>query len=98
MNEEKFNQWAVVEIMGFNMIAGRVSEVSIGGASMIRVDVPETSHLPGYTKFFGAQAIYAITPVPEEAARKAAEGASQKPFVLYIPPELQLEEGENGED
>ncbi len=36
-----FDTWAVVEVMGHNTYAGRVTEQAIGGASFIRVDVPE---------------------------------------------------------
>lgn len=35
------DSWAVVEVMGHNVFAGRVSEHVIGGSGFIRVDVPE---------------------------------------------------------
>ena len=43
-NEKLFDQqqaWAVVEVMGHNTFAGKVSEHVIGGSAFIRVDVPE---------------------------------------------------------
>ena len=33
--------WAIVEALGHNLFAGKVSEHVIGGAGFIRVDVPE---------------------------------------------------------
>ncbi len=33
--------WAIVEVLGHNLFAGKVSEHVIGGAGFIRVDVPE---------------------------------------------------------
>ena len=36
-----FEGWAVVEQMGHNRYAGRISELVLGGASLIRLDVPE---------------------------------------------------------
>ena len=38
---DKFEQWGIVELMGHQRAAGRLSEESIGGANMLRVDMPE---------------------------------------------------------
>ena len=37
----KLETWAIVEVMGHNRFAGFVQQVPMGGAAMIRVDVPE---------------------------------------------------------
>lgn len=37
---EKFEQFAVVELFGHQIIAGKVSEQVIGGQGFVRVDVP----------------------------------------------------------
>jgi hypothetical protein len=67
-SSDGYREWSVVELMGHSMIAGLVSEQSIGGSAMVRVDVPAVDDQPGYTKFFSGGAIYAITPVSEEIA------------------------------
>jgi hypothetical protein len=88
MNEttQKFEGWAVVEMLGHKRLAGLVSEQVLAGASLVRVDVPETLHRrdtagfgghtveakPAYTKFIGVGSIYCITPCTEETARKCA--------------------------
>lgn len=45
MSEEKpdgqLETWAIVEVMGHNRYAGFAQQVAMGGAAMIRVDVPE---------------------------------------------------------
>jgi|GEM_PF-3055099 hypothetical protein len=83
--EEKKEFWAVVELMGHAKLAGLVTEVEMGGAKLLRVDVPDVPErpaeryyahqeaIPGYTRFVGGSAIYAITPMTEEVCRKAAE-------------------------
>jgi hypothetical protein len=83
MAETKFECWGIVEIMGHLTIAGQVSEQSIAGVNMLRVDVPAVGGLDGYTKFFGGGSIYAITPTDEETARAAAAGLRQRPVEVW---------------
>ncbi len=76
---EAFEQFAIVELFGHNIIAGKVSEQVIGGQGFVRVDVPATDHQPAFTKFYGAGAIYAITPTDEPTMLAAVQGLQQKP-------------------
>ena len=76
--------FAVVELMGHQQIAGKVSEQVIAGAGLLRVDVPETTHGAAFTKFYGTSAIYAITPCDEAVARRVAENLSQPPIQPYL--------------
>jgi len=78
-----FAQHCIVELFGHQRIAGNVTEESIGGATFVRVDVPKTSKRDGFTKYYGASAIYAITPVDEETALRAAESFNQTPIELW---------------
>ena len=85
---ERFECYAIVEIMGHNVFAGFVSERTIGGAAMIQVDVPEVdAEHPAFTKLFSANAIYAISPTTEAHAREAAAQIRVRPVTLYILPE-----------
>ena len=59
--EEKFEIWAVVELMGHNKIAGRVTEHKFGNQSMLRVDVPEIDNLPAFTKIINAFSVTELT-------------------------------------
>lgn len=85
-NEKVFEGWAVVELFGHNMIAGLVSEQSIGGSSFVRVDVPAVEGSEGFTKFYGGAAIYAITPTTEEVATAAAGNLAIRPVTLWVVP------------
>jgi hypothetical protein len=81
--ELKFDHWCIVELMGHQRIAGRVTEVNLFGSALMRVDVPEVDGAPGFSKFFGAGAIYAITPVEEKIARAMAKSFDQRPVVEW---------------
>lgn len=78
--------WAVVELMGRQVIAGQIQEVTIAGAGMLRVDVPAVESEPGYTKFFGASSIYAITPTEENVVRCMVVAYRHTPIQLYSLP------------
>lgn len=93
MKSEPFDQWAIVEIMGHQRFAGRVTEQAVGGTNFVRVDVPEAGGCQPFTKLFGSASIYAITPVDEETARGAAAQLRQRPMdefsarkLLGLPP------------
>lgn len=76
-------QWAVVELFGHQKIAGLLTEATIGGCSFVRVDVPGDGENPGFTKLYGNGAIYAISFVSEEIARRAAAYFTVKPIQSY---------------
>lgn len=90
---QPFAEWAVIEIMGHKRFAGYVTEQSVGGASFIRVDVPDIElktgdQLPAFSKLFGASSIYCITPTTREAALAFAESIRAESFHRYELPKL----------
>jgi hypothetical protein len=78
--ENKIELFAIVELFGHQRIAGVVTEQTIGGASFIRVDVPEIPEQPAYTRLLNPSAIYAINPVTEEVMRGSAQSIKSKPI------------------
>jgi hypothetical protein len=90
---EKFDEWAFVEIMGHKRYAGKVTEQAVGGASFVRIDVPEVVLLDGeklapFTKLFGAASIYCISPCTEETAKAFAASIRAEGFSRYEAPRL----------
>lgn len=77
---EQFEQWALVEMMGRQRIAGLVTERVIAGAGFLQVDVPETKLNPKFTRFISPSALYAINPLDEATARAYAESLRVKPI------------------
>ena len=84
---ESFEQWCILEIMGHNVFAGLLTEITIGGASFIRISIPETEGRPAFDKIFGASSVYCITPVTEEVAKARATSLRQEPISPWDLPE-----------
>lgn len=84
---ESFEGFAIVELMGRNVIAGYVTSEVIAGVAMLRVDVPAVGEKPAFTKFLSGQAVYGITPTDEETVKTAANNLRTRPIDLWIVPE-----------
>jgi hypothetical protein len=87
-----FDEWCVLEIMGHQKFAGRVSEAVIAGQAFIRIDVPERKSglglaIPGFTKLFGPSSVYSITPVAEDIARAMAAQLETSAINVYDLPD-----------
>jgi hypothetical protein len=72
--EEKLEPfWAIVEVKGFVVYAGLISETTFAGSGFIRVDVPAVSpNRPAFSKLISPTSIHCITPTDEESARLTA--------------------------
>lgn len=90
--------WALVELFGRNVVAGQITETPIAGIAMLRVDVPPVNGKPGYTKFYGGAAIYAITPTDQASALHAAAHLDAIPIATYVIPYRQLQGGQHTND
>ncbi len=79
---ERFAEWAILELMGHRRLAGFVSEVELGGASFFRLDV-HTELEPITTQFYSPAAVYCITPATEAIARAMGERTRPEPVHRY---------------
>lgn len=105
--QEKFETWAIVELMGHRKLAGKVSEAIIAGAPLLRIDVPEVpganggATVAGFTQFYGAASIYCLTPCSESVARMIAQARREQPIQQYelaalpAPPRVRDANGES---
>jgi hypothetical protein len=84
---ENFEGFAIVELMGRNVIAGYVTTEVIAGVAMLRVDVPAVEDKAAFTKYVAGQAIYGITPTDEETVKTAANNLRTRPIELWIVPD-----------
>lgn len=77
--QDGFEGWAVLELMGHRRLAGKVSPATLGGSAVIRIDVPKPESDGYVTQFYAGSALYALTPTTEELARRIARGAQPAP-------------------
>jgi hypothetical protein len=83
--QQNLKSGPVLELFGHQRLAGMVTEAQLGGASFVRVDVPEDGKKKGWklTKMYNPSAIYSITPVTEETARLVARSVSGEPVTRW---------------
>jgi hypothetical protein len=85
---EGFAEWALVELMGHRRVAGHVTEQQIAGAGFLRIDVPGEGDQAAVTQLYAPAAVYAITPIAEELARKLAVTLRPEPVTRWDLPQL----------
>lgn len=83
--DERFDSWAILELMGHRRLAGRVSEAMLAGGSFLRIDVPGEQPV---TQFYSPGAVYALTPCTEEIARRVASRERPAPVHAFELPQL----------
>lgn len=78
--------WAVLEIMGHRRLAGHVTEETIAGAVMLRIDIPgpNAGDPTKATQYYGGSSLFCMTPTTEELARKEANPPEWKPTPLQL--------------
>jgi len=76
---EQFKEWAILEVYGHRRLAGIVSDVTLFGAPMIRIDIPDVAGEGWTTQFYSPQAMYSLTPTTEEIARAVARSNQPEP-------------------
>jgi hypothetical protein len=74
-NAPTLRNWALVELFGHQRIVGMVTVDPIDLPGMVRVDVPDLLKAgeverPGFTRYFGKSALYAVTPISEQSVRE----------------------------
>ena len=73
--QPKLTSWALVEIFGHQRLVGWMTVDPLEFPGMVRVDVPDLLKdgkvtRSGFTRYFGKQSLYSVTPIDEETVRK----------------------------
>jgi hypothetical protein len=82
-----FNDWAVLELMGHRKLAGKVTEQTIAGVGLIRIDIPNGDTRT--TQFYHPNALYCLTPCSEEVVRAFAKQAQPEPVTRWELPGIE---------
>jgi hypothetical protein len=92
--------WGQIELMGHQRIAGRITEVSVAGKGMLRVDVPDATGNTTHTRFYSPDAVYCITPTDRQIAIGLALAMDARPITVYNLRRLQADKkaGEGDSD
>lgn len=88
-----FEGYARIELFGHRVVHGRVSEVTMFGATFARIEVPTE---PPTVEYKSAQAIYGLTPITEDACRRANEWKPRP--ALAAPEDADLIEDDEADD
>ncbi len=81
--EHSFDEWCIVELLGHRRLAGRVREVQLAGAGMLRLDVPATAGHAEQTQFVAPGSVYALHPTTEAVATALAAHCRPQPVQRY---------------
>lgn len=80
---DKFEGYALLELMGHRQLAGMVREVEVAGHAMLRVDVPAIGEDPKYSTFVSPLSLYCLTPVTVDVCLAQAEMLRVRPALAY---------------
>jgi peptidoglycan hydrolase-like protein with peptidoglycan-binding domain len=92
MSEDTFEGWVILELMGHRRLGGYLTEQEIGGVDFLRLEIPAVDGLPPATQFYGAAAVYCITPTTEEVARLCARANRAAPIHRWELPAAKAED------
>lgn len=88
--DQPFAEWAIVEMLGHRRLAGHVQEVQIAGHGFLRLDIPEAADGdPARTQLVAPGSVYALHPVTEATARRAAQAWRPEPVSRWELPALE---------
>lgn len=95
-DQETFDQFAIVEMLGHRRVAGRVREVQLAGAGFLRLDVPATDGHAAQTQYISPGSVYALHPVDEATAVAVAAHCRPEPVHRWELPAAAREVDDQG--
>jgi len=91
---DRFDEYAILELMGHRKLAGKVSEHTIGGSTFIRIDIPGGTA----TQFYNPSAVYCITPTTKDIAERFSKENTPQPVERWELPAPRPDPDLDGED
>lgn len=76
--------WAIMELMGHRRLAGYVTETTLAGKGVLRLDVHGKEPGPALvTQYYPPDSLYCLTPTTEAIARALGERLRPAPVSRY---------------
>jgi len=75
-------KWALVELVGYQQFAGKVSDQAVDGKQYIRVEVPETKVHKTFDCKFGIESVHHITYITKAQAEMIIHQREMGRFAL----------------
>lgn len=91
---QKFEGWAILEVMGHRKLGGFVTEVEIAGHGFLRIDIPAEGDTRHATQFYQPTSIYCVTPTTEPMARAIALRNKPQPVQRWELPQIERRVGQ----
>jgi hypothetical protein len=81
--QQRFESYCIVELMGHVTLAGFVRETEIGGGKLFQIEVPASKGAQAFTSFFGSSSVYKLTPVDQATVMAICSRKAQQPFTSW---------------
>lgn len=78
-NQEPFQEWVILELMGHRKLAGRLSEREIAGKGFLQLDIPGADG-GFHSEIYSPDSVYCITPVEKQIAETMAMDIRRMPI------------------
>jgi hypothetical protein len=78
-------QWVILELFGHKVIAGYMRRDETLGTPLLRLDVPETPTQAAFSRHYNPTAVYSISYVSEDVARRVSNSLAPSPITVYMP-------------
>ena len=75
--------YCLLELMGHQKVAGLLTETTIAGKGMLRVDIPNEKGQTIHTRFYSPDAVYSISPVDRQICIGIAVKCNVRPVTIY---------------
>lgn len=75
--------WGKLELMGHKVLVGLITETTLAGKGVLRVDIPGPDGSTSFTQFYSPDALYCLAPVSKEVALELAKHQATAPVSAY---------------
>lgn len=87
-SKEGYSGWSILELMGHRRLGGYITETTLAGKGMLRIDIPGKDGARSATQLYSLESVYCLTPSGEAEARAVALRSIVEPVARWEMPRL----------